>query len=45
VSKLFFGAVVLTALLAGQDCAATAPPGYYLVWNDEFSGRSLDSSF
>ena len=28
--------------LAATDAPATPPPGYYLVWADEFNGTSLD---
>ncbi|MGD0258723.1 MAG: family 16 glycosylhydrolase [Verrucomicrobiota bacterium] len=35
--------VFLTAL-AAQEASATPPPGYYLIWSDEFDGSSLDLS-
>ena len=41
----------ILAVLAGglwlaspAPATASAPPGYYLVWSDEFSGNSLDAS-
>ena len=38
-------AVVLTGGLLLQDCLMGAPPpGYYLVWDSEFTGTSLDTT-
>lgn len=37
------GLIVAIALLAGcADRSIPAPPGYQLVWHDEFTGRQLD---
>jgi hypothetical protein len=38
----FYTAVLVT--LAAVNAPATPPPGYYLVWGDEFNGTSLDST-
>lgn len=39
------GAAILgCALLVGNAAAESAPPGWKLVWSDEFEGTSLDTS-
>ena len=35
---------ILLFLLLAVNAPAAPPPGYYLVWTDEFSGTSLDGS-
>ena len=45
--RLRWGGALLFAFLmalAAQEVSATPPPGYYLVWSDEFTGSSLDLS-
>ncbi len=37
-------ALLLTAPLPAFRASATPPAGYYLVWNDEFNGASLDTT-
>lgn len=40
-----FYAIVLTAALFFPTCVISAPPpGYYLVWDSEFTGTSLDTT-
>jgi autotransporter-associated beta strand protein len=39
---LFF--TILFARLCFMQCAAAPPPGYYLVWADEFNSFSLDTT-
>ena len=36
--------LILLPWLAGLNVSAAPPPGYYLVWADEFNGTSLDFS-
>jgi len=40
--KFSFRGAFLLAFLLVWKVSAAPPPGYYLVWNDEFNGTSLD---
>jgi hypothetical protein len=40
--RFFYRGALLLASLLVWNVSAAPPPGYYLVWNDEFNGTSLD---
>src|ERR1700735_4890926 len=49
LAKKFFCGKIITLLvfvamgrLMALNASATPPPGYYLVWGDEFNGDTLD---
>lgn len=41
--RWLFGVVLVAALVISVSTIASPPPGYYLVWDSEFNGSSLDT--